>query len=112
LVVFFCAVIPWRLTLNLSKLRTAILHNGEMELNYEYFENTNKKKIIQISNLNQNIKSLYKNKLSISEKKFLDLKNLCNVNSIPTKYHSEYVNLKNCKTIVDCLDETDEEDEN
>jgi len=83
-----------------------------MELNYEYFENTNKKKIIQISNLNQNIKSLYKNKLSISEKKFLDLKNLCNVNSIPTKYHSEYVNLKNCKTIVDCLDETDEEDEN
>ncbi|KAJ8733139.1 hypothetical protein PYW08_001437 [Mythimna loreyi] len=53
---------------------------------------------------------LYDNELSISAAKYKDLKELCNKNVIPKRYHEEYSIMRHNETIRDTLAETDEDD--
>lgn len=53
---------------------------------------------------------LYDSILCISTLKYNNLKSLCDKNTIPTKFHHEYLNLKCHQSIKDSLPETDQED--
>lgn len=108
---FADSLLPINIKLNISKLRIATLKKNpvSIELKYNYVEDFNKKNINNL-NFNHNLKLLYPNQLSISTKKYIDLKNLCAKNSIPPIYHSEYLNLPHSNKIKDTLQETDNED--
>lgn len=104
-------LLPNKIKLKLNKLRIATFQKktGTIELLYGYFDNSKKQTITNI-NFTYNIETLYHHTLCISSKKFNDLQNLCFKNSIPPKYHQEYLNLKHSSTIKDSLDESDDED--
>ncbi|KAJ2952149.1 hypothetical protein O0L34_g4429 [Tuta absoluta] len=57
------------------------------------------------------MKPLYAERLPISERKYKDLKKLCEVGTIPKRFHSEYLNLPYLLEVPDTLNETDEEDQ-
>ena len=57
------------------------------------------------------LQSLYASRLAISQPKYNDLKRLCTTGVIPLNYHHEYINLPVDSATVDCLPETDAEDD-
>ena len=56
-------------------------------------------------------KRLYLKPLTISLKKFQDLKQLCVTDVVPSRCHPQYLELMTDETVKDALAETDEEDE-
>lgn len=54
---------------------------------------------------------IYTGQIPITEKKFNDLKKLCDNGAIPRLFRNEYLNLPSCSTATDTLNESDIEDE-
>lgn len=58
----------------------------------------------------EQLQNAYSAPLPISKKKYNNLKTMCEDNTIPPRYHSEYLLLKHSAAVADVLDETDIED--
>lgn len=87
-----------------SKMETRRKQNTEVQYEDSYQED---------SSLDpNNLPRLYKDRLPISVAKYNDLKKLCDANTIPKRFHGEFLNLPYNKKVIDTLPETDEEDNN
>lgn len=58
----------------------------------------------------EQLKNAYSTSLPITKKKYNNLKTMCEENTIPPRYHSEYLSLKHSTAVADVLNETDIED--
>lgn len=118
---FSQALLPAKFKIAFKTLR--IVHfeknNPIITLQHGFFENSYKHEL----NMNLIIRSranttsiingpaqLYHAKQSISAPKYKDLVDLCNKNIIPSRYHEEYINMRNDGAVPDVLPETDLED--
>lgn len=115
------ALLPAKFKINFNSLRVVHFHknNPVVLFKYGFSENCehyalNMDSVIRSRANNATVQKgptpLYDNELSISAAKYKDLKELCNKNVIPNRYHEEYLSMRNNKTIRDTLAETDEDD--
>lgn len=109
---FSDVLIPKKIKLKISTMRSATFNTAMITIKYGYFDYC-EQKTIKID-LNPSTAGgpppLYTKELKISTNKFNDLKALCNKNSIPQCFHEEYLSLKHSQNLKDALNETDEED--
>lgn len=103
------------LTGKMSKIRIATFKKScmnKMMVQYSMQSDAVEKKISVLGKDDKIINpEIYKEQLPITEKKFNDLKNLCDSGAIPNVFRNEYLNLPFCSTMRDTLNETDIEDD-
>lgn len=99
----------------INKIRIATFKKSRMNkmiVKYSMQNDAIEEKISVIGLSNKIInQQIYKGQIPISEKKFNDLKTLCDTGAIPRLFRNEYLNLPSCSTARDTLNETDIEDE-
>lgn len=109
--------------ISFKNLRSALFKKNStiITLKYGYFDNSeireyDLKSIARSTRhsktvVNEPIK-LYNNILNISAAKYKDLTALCGKNTIPERFHKEFLNMKYDESVRDSLPETDREDNN
>ncbi|XP_062532904.1 uncharacterized protein LOC134201685 isoform X1 [Bombyx mori] len=102
-------------TINISKICTVTFHKkhaNKMFVKTSMLPGTEATEI-QLGPLNNVIpkQNLYTSKLPISQKKYTDLKKMIDKNLIPERFAKEYLSLKTSTKVIDCLPDTDEEDD-
>ncbi|XP_022835000.1 uncharacterized protein LOC111362540 [Spodoptera litura] len=115
------ALLPAKFKINFNSLRVVHFHKNNPVVLFKYgfsedceHNTLNLDFVIRSRASNAIVQKgpapLYDNELSISAAKYKDLKELCNKNVIPNRYHEEYLSLRHNETIRDTLPETDEDD--
>ncbi|KAF2888046.1 hypothetical protein ILUMI_18128 [Ignelater luminosus] len=99
----------------ISRLRQAMFEKGKLSFQVNYFYNcleTNLEIQFASRRSQTDVVSIpvYRSMLSISALKLKDLRELCQKNVIPKKFHTEYYDLRSKASVRDSLPETDVED--
>ncbi|XP_026804418.1 uncharacterized protein LOC113547996 isoform X2 [Rhopalosiphum maidis] len=105
-------------TISTSKLRSVLFqkqNNNIKLLISNSYTDVCPEKLVILKKRRRNVQKseipCYTEHIGISSAKFNDLTKLCKDGIIPEKFHKEYYDMKSNKNVKDCLNETDDEDE-
>lgn len=101
---------PLKIKISDVKIITFFKHNSMIVYKYSFSDTKECSSTFELKDYDSEPKKCYNAELPINQKKYNDLKNLCQSFAIQPNYHFEYLTLRTNTAVPDVLPESDIED--